>query len=67
MITSNGKSYYWLRISTRIFYWKYDDSVRMLIFRENIDKRKKMEFAAKMDMLTGLYNKKTVENFIEKF
>lgn len=66
MITSNGKSYYWFRISTRIFYWKYDDSVRMLIFRENIDKRKKMEFAAKMDMLTGFYNKKTVENFIEK-
>lgn len=66
MITSNGKNYYWLRISARIFYWKYDDSVRMLTFRENIDKRKKMEFAAKIDILTGLYNKKTVENFIEK-
>ncbi len=66
MITANGKDYYWLRISARIFYWKYDNSVRMLTFRENIDKRKRMEFEAKMDVLTGLYNKKSLEALIKK-
>lgn len=66
MITSNGKDYYWLRASARIFYWKYDDSVRMLIFRENIDKRKKIEFEAKMDVLTGFYNKKSLKTLIER-
>lgn len=62
MITNDaGLSYYWMRITARIFYWEDDKSVRMLIYRQNIDKEKRHELrmAERMqqDSLTGLYNK----------
>lgn len=67
--TDGGYTYYWMRITTRIFYWKEDQSVRMLIYRQNIDheKRKEIEMAEKMqkDALSGLYNKAVTQERIE--
>lgn len=62
MITNDGGyTYYWMRITARIFYWEDDKSVRMLIYRQNIDSEKRQELlmTEKMqrDFLSGLYNK----------
>lgn len=62
MITNDGGyTYYWMRITARIFYWEDDQSVRMLIYRQNIDSEKRHELlmTEKMqrDSLSGLYNK----------
>lgn len=62
MITiDDGYTYYWVRITARIFYWEDDQSVRMLIYRQNIDseKRQKLLMAEKMqkDFLSNLLNK----------
>lgn len=69
MITNDeGCSYYWMRITARIFYWEEDKSVRMLIYRENIDSEKRRETAMlkkmQLDSLTGLYNKAATQRLI---
>lgn len=40
MISTDGRSYYWLRIMARIFVLPHDQSVRMLTYRQNIDEEK---------------------------
>lgn len=35
-----GKTYYWMRIISRIFYWDEDRSVRLFTYRQNVDKEK---------------------------
>lgn len=61
-----GNTYYWIRITARIFYWREDQSVRMLIYRQNIDreKRQELEMTEKMerDSLSGLYNKAATQS-----
>lgn len=62
MITNDGgHTYYWMRITARIFYWEEDKSVRMMIYRQNIDdeKRRELSMSEKMqrDSQSGLYNK----------
>lgn len=56
-----GYTYYWIRITARIFYWEEDQSVRMLIYRQNIDREKRHELLMKekmrRDSLSKLYNK----------
>lgn len=63
-----GYTYYWMRITARIFYWEEDKSVRMLVYRQNIDSEKRQELlmAEKMqrDFLTGLYNKAATQELI---
>lgn len=71
MITNDeGYTYYWMRITARIFYWKDDQSVRMLVYRQNIDNEKQREIrmAEKMqkDSLSGLYNKAATQELIHK-
>ncbi|MEF9864601.1 MAG: GGDEF domain-containing protein, partial [Christensenellaceae bacterium] len=44
MIAEDGVNYHWDRIFARIFYWNSDKSVRMIIYRKNIDEEKKYEF-----------------------
>lgn len=71
MISSdNGKSYYWIRIMTCIFYWKYDNSIRVLAYCQNIDDEIKqtraLEEQAKRDSLTNLLNKATTDEVITK-
>lgn len=71
MITNDeGYTYYWMRITARIFYWKDDQSVRMLVYRQNIDdeKQREIRMAEKMqrDSLSGLYNKAATQELIHK-
>lgn len=66
--TLDGESYYWLRIRARIFYWPSEQSVRMITYRQNIEREKKREdhmlLMAQSDPLTGLYNKAATESHI---
>lgn len=68
MITDDGKSYHWMRISARIFYWGSDESIRMITYRQNIDIEKKRELmlleGIQKDSMTGLYNKQSTESQI---
>lgn len=68
MITSDGVNYYWMRIYAHIFTWTEDNSVRMLVYRQNIDaeKRREQYMIDKMqkDSLTGLYNKAATQEQI---
>lgn len=69
MITNDScESYYWMRITARIFSWKEDQSLRMLTYRQNIDDEKRLEIhmTEKMqrDSLSGLYNKAAAQELI---
>lgn len=75
MITTDGGiNYYWMRITTQLFHWDEDDSVRMLVYRQNIDeeKQREMYLYAQMqkDSLTGLLNKaatqEQIRNMLQK-
>lgn len=70
LITNDGGiSYYWMRITAQIFYWDDDKSVRMFIYRQNVDEEKRREryLFEKMesDSLTGLYNKAATQHYIQ--
>ena len=71
MISNNaGCSYYWMRITARIFYWEEDDSVRMFVYRQNIDSEKcherRLVERMQKDSLTGLYNKAATQERVRK-
>lgn len=70
MLTSDGLSYYWMRITARIFRWEEDRSIRMFTYRQNIteEKLREQDMLGKMEMdsLTGLYNKAAAQNSIRK-
>lgn len=70
MITSDGKNYYWMRIIAHIFFWGDDNSVRMLVYRQNIDDEKRHELfmfeQMQRDSLTGLYNKVASQNQVRR-
>ncbi len=70
MIRENGRNYYWMRITARIFYWDDDQSVHMFTYRQNIDAEKryekKMLEQIQKDALSGLYNKTTTQEKIRK-
>ena len=71
MISNDGgQSYYWMRITARIFYWDEDKSVRMFVYRQNVDEEKKYakQLMEKMelDSLTGLYNKAATQYHIQR-
>ena len=70
MITKDGgESYYWMRITARIFFWDEDQSVRMFVYRQNIDDEKQREKymyeKMKRDSLTGLYHKVATQEQID--
>lgn len=68
--TDGGKNYYWMRIITHIFFWDEDDSVRMLVYRQNIDAEKRHEGylfeQMRKDSLTGLLNKAATQDVIRE-
>lgn len=68
MLSTGNDDYYWIRINAHIFTWQEDGSVRMLIYRQNIDAEKQREqyMFDKMqrDSLTGLYNKAATQEHI---
>ncbi|SCJ71868.1 Cyclic di-GMP phosphodiesterase Gmr [uncultured Eubacterium sp.] len=65
-----GRTYYWMRITARVFAWEEDQSIHMFIYRQNIDeeKRHEREMIEKMerDSLTGLFNKAATQNYINR-
>lgn len=69
MISQSGSDYFWMRIDARIFYCAEDRSVRMYVYRKNIDeeKRKEIQIADKVqfDEMTGLYAKTSTERLIK--
>ena len=68
MIRSDGETYYWMRITAQLFHWDEDDSVRMMVYRQNIDEEKKRELylydRMQKDSLTGLLNKVAAQETI---
>lgn len=68
MISVDGESYYWMRITAHLFFWDEDKSLRMLVYRENIDVQMKRELylydQMQKDPLTGLLNKTAIQNGI---
>ncbi|MEG0615943.1 MAG: diguanylate cyclase [Oscillospiraceae bacterium] len=70
MITQDGESYHWIRLTARIFFWNSDKSVRMITYRENVDSQKRRELElideVQKDAMTGLYNKGATEALISQ-
>lgn len=65
LISRDGENYYWMRIDARVFLWKEDNSVRMIVYRQNVDEEKRQELElmnrADQDSLTGLLNREAME------
>lgn len=70
MISTDGEKYYWMQITAHIFYWDEDNSVRMLVYRQNIDEEKKRELylfdRMQRDSLTSLLNKAATQEKIQE-
>lgn len=70
MITKDGERYYWIRIIARIVVWESDQSIHLLVYRQNIDEEKRkeerLEQLASMDEMTGLLSKTTTQCRIEQ-
>ena len=68
MMSDDGGAYSWMRINAHLFTWSDDGSVRMLVYRQNIDEEKRREHAMieqmQRDSLTGLYNKAAAQERI---
>lgn len=68
MMSNNGEAYSWMRINAHLFTWSDDGSLRMLVYRQNIDAEKRREHAMieqmQRDSLTGLYNKAATQEHI---
>ena len=62
--------YVWYRETGYVLRWAENDSIHIVVCRQNIDKDKKLELSlqemAQKDGLTGLYNKMTTHDLIEK-
>lgn len=58
----------WVRATGRIFYWKTDDSIHLITYRQSIDAEKRQELSllekAQRDLMTGLYNKEASRGLI---
>lgn len=70
MITNDGNSYYWVRITARIFRWEDDKSIRMFVYRQNVDSEKRQEEKMleqlEKDSLSKLYNKAATQDHIQR-
>lgn len=60
----------WMRIMASIYYWSQDQSIRMLVYHQNIDGEKQQEQhlfeQMQKDSLTDLYNKAATQDLIQK-
>lgn len=58
----------WVRVYAHLFLWDDDESVRMLVYRQNIDDEKQREARLfeqmQHDSLTGLFNKAATQSTI---
>ena len=70
MISNDGQNYYWMRITTRLLLSENDNSLHMLVYRQNINAEKmqeqKMQVLARTDEMTGLLNKTVTGRAIEQ-
>ena len=70
MISADGEVYYWMRITAYLFYWANDQSIRMLVYRQNVNEEKRRELylldQMQKDSLTGLYNKASTQENIQQ-
>lgn len=68
MTTNDGENYYWMRITAHLFFWGDDSSLRMLVYRENIDAQMQRELywfnQMQKDSLTNLLNKAATQDRI---
>lgn len=68
MMAPDGHTYYWVRATARIFRWEEDGSIRMLVYRQNIDAEKQYEWylyeQTQKDSFTNLYNKAAIQERI---
>ncbi len=68
MMKDRKSNYEWKRIKIRIFYWSSDESIQMILYRQQIheDKMREAEFIAiaQQDSLTGLLNKAATTSHI---
>lgn len=66
--SDDGTTYHWIRIYAHLFTWEEDGSVRMLVYRQNIDGEKRRERLLfeqmQRDPLTNLLNKSATQNHI---
>lgn len=69
LFTLEGGDYAWFRETAYILRWAENNSVHIVICRQNIDQEKRQELEleekAQKDGLTGLYNKMTTESLID--
>lgn len=70
LYATHDNKYVWFRETGYVLRWAENDSIHIVICRQNIDKDKKLELSlqemAQKDGLTGLYNKMTTHEMIEK-
>ena len=70
LYATHKNNYVWYRETGYVLRWAENDSIHIVICRQNIDKEKKLELSlqemAQKDGLTGLYNKMTTHDLIEK-
>ena len=70
MITRDGAQYYWMRITARIVRWETDQTIHMLVYRQNIDAEKRQEEKmlqlSQTDEMTGLLTKTATQRRVEQ-
>lgn len=70
MISGDGRDYYWMRVTGRIYHWAEDGTIRMFTYRQNIDSQKRQEASMmdrmQRDSLSGAYNKGATEELIDR-
>lgn len=70
MMSEDGKTYFWIRITAYIYSWKGDGTIRMFTYRQNINEEKLLEVQmlekAHRDSLTKLFNKEATEENIRQ-
>lgn len=70
MISADGENYYWMRITARLVLWGSDQSLHMLVFRQNIDEEKRkaefMQELAQRDEMTGLLTKTATQRQVDE-
>lgn len=70
MIASEGEPYYWVRIIARMVRWESDDSIHMLVYRQNIDAQRRQEIRMRelvqTDEMTALLTKTATRRRIEE-
>ena len=70
MITEDGQTYFWMRITAGLVAWESDGSVHMLVYRQNIDAEKRQEQKmlelARRDEMTGLLTKTATQRRVDE-